>query len=194
MANKYCTLEQIKPYLSIESDEDDQLLNDIIERATRIIEVGTGRIFFCDTPTTEYYDYEHYRNHRGEIYLDKDLAEIVSITNGDSTIVGTDKYVTNPNNFSPIESIKLKRNSSIYWTYTDTPENAIAINGYWAYSKTPPLDIVHACIRLTSFLYRQKDNAVDQDRAMGVGDGMMIFPVNIPKDVSNVLKFYQRIV
>lgn len=194
MANKYCTLEQIKPYLSIESNEDDNLINDIIERATKIIENGTGRIFFCDTPTTEYYDYEHYHNHRGEIYFDKDLAEIVSITNGDDTLVTADKYVSNPNNFTPIASIKLKRNSNIYWTFTDTPENAIAINGYWAYSKTPPLDIVHACIRLTTFLYRQKDNAVDIDRTIGMGDGMMIFPISLPKDVTTILKYYQRIV
>ncbi|MGB3988074.1 MAG: hypothetical protein WBK67_00020, partial [Minisyncoccales bacterium] len=60
------------------------------------------------------------------------------------------------------------------------------------YSATAPLDIQHACVRLTAFLYRQKDNSADIDRPMITGDGVTIMPTNLPADVTRLLDRYKR--
>jgi len=81
----------------------------------------------------------------------------------------------------------------VSWTYDEDHENAITIVGKWAYSATAPADITHACTRLAAYLYRQKDNAGDMDRAIVAGNAT-ILPAKLPSDVAEILKPYRRLV
>lgn len=191
----YCTLEDLKAYLHIgeENEEDDALLTSIIQRGTRIIEMKTTRRFESSGTSVRYFDVNEDTDRKRMLYFDEDICLITSIVNGDGLTVAASNYTTQPRHETPYHSIRLKDSADVEWTYVDTPEDAIAVTGHWTYSITPPVDIVHACVRLASFLYRQKDNATDIDRPL-VGDGVMIMPLKLPADVDMLLKPYMRLV
>ena len=192
----YCTLAELKLFLKIKPDieADDVILTSFIQSAQAIIESMTTRRFECTTPTIRYFDADEAWKLKRTIYFDDDLHSIVSVTNGDGVVVTPAEYLPFPRHSTPIYSIRLKETSNIEWTYTDSPEDAIAVLGYWAYSLTPPADIKHATIRLASFLYRQKDNATDIDRPLMSGDGTIVMPTKLPADIQAILKPYERIV
>jgi hypothetical protein len=185
----------LKAYLRIgeENEEDDALLTTFITSATRIIELKTTRRFESSSTSTRYFDADKSTDKKRMLYFDDDICSITSVVNGDGVTVIASNYTTQPRHEAPYYSIRLKDSANVDWTYEDTPEDAIAVTGHWAYSVTPPQDIVHACIRLASFLYRQKDNAVDVDRPL-VGDGVMVMPIKLPADVDALLKPYTRLV
>jgi hypothetical protein len=63
------------------------------------------------------------------------------------------------------------------------------------YILAAPQDIVHACRRLASFLYRQKDTqGGDIDRPLLTGDGSVVMPTTLPRDVELLLEPYTRVV
>ena len=58
---------------------------------------------------------------------------------------------------------------------------------------TPP-SIRQACIRLSAWLYRQKDTQQgDLDRPLLVGDGTVIMPTTLPQDVQALLREWVKI-
>lgn len=191
----YTSAADLKTYLGITVSTDDALLTALITRAQKAIDSHCRRTFEASADTTRYVDasYPYVNGRYLNIRRIGDLCAITSITNGNSTTVTSDQYVTEPRNETPYHVIKLKDNVSVTWTYTGTPENAISITGKWAYSTTAPADIVHACIRLAAFYYRQKDSNVFESVAIPSA-GVIEVPMGMPKDVSIILKPYMRIV
>lgn len=122
------------------------------------------------------------------LYFDADQCDIEKVTNGDGVIVASTKYTTRPRNASPYFAIVLDDDSAVSW---DTDSGEIAVEGRWAWSITPPDDIVHACVRLTAYLYRQKDNASDLDRTIIAGNSALL-PSELPRDVLLLLSPYKR--
>ena len=175
----YCSVTDLRTYLGLTSSEDDALLNSFILAAQRIIQapppIGSGRVFEASADSTRRFDAMKDVDKR-VLFFDKDLCQITSITNGDGTTVSASEYVTQPVNETPYYAVKLKSSSSVEWLITDDgdPESAIVVVGRWAYSIMPPDDIVHACKRLAAYLYRQKDNASDLDRALVVGNSTVL--------------------
>ena len=84
--------------------------------------------------------------------------------------------------------------SSYIWQMTNAGDNerAISVLAKWAYSLTAPDDIVAATIRLVAFLYRQRESNADLDRAVSVGDGMVLLPGRLPADIAAILEPYRR--
>lgn len=191
----YATAAQLKTYLGITSSGDDSLLSDLIDRAQAIIEQYTRRTFEAAADSTRYFDAAEDVD-GATLLLDEDLCAITSIINGDGVAVASGEYVTEPRNETPYYAIRLLSSSNKAWEYTDDgdPENAISITGRWAYSTTPPNDIVHATIRLAAFLYRQKESNADIDRPITTADGGMILPSAIPADVRALLDRYRKLV
>jgi hypothetical protein len=111
------------------------------------------------------------------------------LTNGDSVEIPSGSYRLFPRNDSPKWLIRLDENKS--WNFSDS-DSEISVEGTWGYSATAPADIIHACIRLAAFLYRQKDTSADIDRPMITGDGVTIMPSALPADVTRVLDRYKR--
>jgi hypothetical protein len=188
----YATLAQVKQYLSIATatTTDDDLLTALISRAQTLIETATGRVFECSANSTRYFDAVR-DVEDGVLYLDKDLCSINTVTNGDAVAVASNERVTEPRNDTPYHAIRLLPSAGKSWTYTTDPQNAISISGKWAYSISPPSDIMHATIRLTAWLYRQKDTGMDGDRVLSA-DGVLVMPANTPNDVMSICKQYQR--
>ena len=188
----YASLEQIKSYLDIalSNTDDDDLLTMALDNASAVIDTQTHRTYVSEADETHYHD-ALCDVHGRRLWLRGDLAQLVSITNGDGADVPATAYVTEPSIGGPYYAIVLKANSGIAWTYSDTPEEAIGVNGRWAYSVLPPGPIVQATIRLAAWMYRQRDNANDLDRALIVGN-TTITPSQVPVDVMLMLKPYLK--
>lgn len=188
----YASLDKVKLYLGINTTDDDALLTSLIARAQKIIESRTGRVFESSTQEVRYFDGILDVSDNGRIlYLDKDLCAIDWIKNGDGTTLKSADYVTIPQS-PPFYEIALLVSSGVVFMYQTDPERAISIRGNWAYSLTPPADIVHATIRLTAWLYRQKDTSADIDRPLITGDGVTIMPGHLPRDIIDILMYYRR--
>lgn len=175
----------------------DTQLTEFLERAQKVIDNHCRRTFEAATNTVRYLHAVE-QVHGLELWLDKDLAAINSITNGDGTLITTGQYAVIPPNAiadgKPIEAIKLKGSAGVRWTYSDDPEGAIAISGKWAYSVEAPPSVVQAMFRLTHYFFQQKDNAGDIDSTVRISvDGTTtISPPRLPDDVKKLLALYVR--
>lgn len=187
----YTTTALLKTYLGITGSNDDTLLGTLIDRAQAMIDSHCHRTFEASANTSRTFDAG--RDVNGAVlYLDYDLCSINSITNGDGTTVTTSQYTTEPRNETPYYAIRLLSSAGIAWTYSTDPEDAITISGKWAYSENAPNDIVHVALRLAGYLYRQRDNAADLDRAVIAGNAT-ILPAQLPSDIKAILAPYWRI-
>jgi hypothetical protein len=188
----YVTVSTVKRYLGITATTDDVLIAELIAAAQGLIEQYTGRVFEAGTDSTRYFD--AVRDIDGAtLYLDYDLCAITTVTNGDSVAVSSSEYTTRPRNATPYYAIQILPSAAKTWTYTTDHEDAISIVGRWAYSTAPSADIRQACTRLSAYLYRQKDNANDLDRALVVGNATVL-PGQIPEDIRVLLRPYRRVV
>lgn len=191
----YQTVANLKVYLGIPSatTTDDTLLTTLLANAQSIIENYTRRVFECAEESTVTHDAITDTDHRSRqiLYLRGDVCEISEVVNGDGDTI-TD-YVTLPRSETPYFAIRLLRSAYTAWTYITDQEDSIEVTGLWAYSETPPSDIVHATTRLAAYLYHQKDNAMDLDRAV-ISGGATILPVALPTDLKQLLEPYRRIV
>lgn len=188
----YCTVASLKRYLGISAatTTDDVLLAELIQSADGIIDRMTRRKFEAASDTTRYFD--AVADVFGyELIFDEDICAITTVTNGDSVVVSSSEYVTMPRNQTPYFGIRILVSANKTWTYVTDRENAISVVGKWAYSSTPPHDIEQASRRLAAYLYRQKDNANDLDRAVVVGNATVL-PTEIPGDVMAMIRPYIR--
>jgi len=184
----YATSVQVKDYLGIASTVvDDNLLGDLITRAEGLIDAYTGRTFTAVT-ATKYFG-ENCTDGQDLMLYGEDLLTVTKLTNGDSVEIPSGSYRLFPRNDSPKWLIRLDENKS--WNFSDS-DSEISVEGTWGYSATAPADIIHACIRLAAFLYRQKDTSADIDRPLITGDGVTIMPSSLPSDVTRILDRYKR--
>lgn len=184
----YTTVAAVKTYLGISGAGDDTLLATLVAAARSQIEAKTGRVFEATADTTRYLD--AVADVDGPyLLLRGDLCAITSVTNGDGTTVTSGEYFTVPLNATPYYALKLRGTSGNAWTYTTDPENAITVVGRWAYSLTPPADIVQAATRLAAYLYCQKDAQVFDVTAQP-DMGIITVPQGIPRDVQMLLAPY----
>lgn len=157
----YCTLEDVKAYLTTSQSTDDLLLADLITDCSRAIDTLTKRHFYGNLETRTF---DAVKNvYRNTLMLDEDLSTVVSITNGDGNTISASDYVLEPRNWTPRYGITLKVGSGKVWTYQTDPENAIAVNGSWGYvnGTTPPEVIKRACIRLVRYQYLEKSKKTE---------------------------------
>ncbi len=190
----YCTTAQIKTYLGISATDDDTLIGDLNTRAQKWIETYTGRVFESTGNTTRRFTVNEDTDAEW-LYFDEDIASIVTVTNlADATTtetINSTEYVTYPRNETPYVAIRILDSASKDWDYADDPEMGITVEGKWAYSTTAPNDIVHTCIRLASYLYRQKDSQVFNTTAIPEA-GVIETPGDMPPDLAKILDQYRR--
>jgi len=186
----YCTAADVKTYLGVSGAGDDTLIGTLIDAAQAAIDTYTSRTFEAAADSTRYFDAAGEHITRGHLYVDGDLCQITTVTNGDSVVVASDEYTTMPRNVTPFFGLRLLSNSNIIWTYTDEYINAITIVGRWAFSVTAPDDIAQACIRLASFYYRQKDAQLADVTAIEAG--VVVSTPAMPAEVQMTLAKYRR--
>jgi len=193
----YTTAAALKVYLNIPAGEtsDDALLTTLASRAQAAVDTFCGRTFEAAQDTTRKLDSQLcVSDERRTLYLERELCAVTSITNRDGVAVRPTDYVMLPRWETPFFAILLKRDSNVRWTWTVTPEDAIAVVGRWAYSVTPPPDVVHVTERLAAYLYQQRNSQGELDRTMVVGGNMTVLPQSLPRDVQMMLQPYRRAV
>jgi hypothetical protein len=186
---QYATIAQLQDYLDISAPDATATANleMALTNACAVIDAHTHRTFAASTDTTRLHDGTRIEGHR--LWLDGDLAQLTSVTNGDGETIPLNAIRVEPVNCTPYFALNIFSGSGYSWGWDDTPE-AIMVEGRWAYSVTPPDDIVQATLRLSAYLYRQPANAMDLDRAVIVGNAT-IAPGAIPADVFMMLRPYQ---
>ena len=194
----YITAADLRSYMGATSSSDDTQIGYAATRAQSMLETYTNRVFESSADTTRYFnalDITYGGNvdaFQNTLMLDYDLCVLTSILNGDGNSIPTNQVVLLPSNFTPAYAIKIKSNTSYVWTYVGTPDVAIAITGRFAYSTTAPADIVAACLRLGSFIYRAREGTPDSDRAILSSDGVILQAPRIPTDVQQMLEPYRK--
>jgi len=190
----YTTGADLKTYLGITTATDDALLTALIASAQAAIDNHTRRTFEAAADTIRYFTVG-VDTEGGILLLDRDLCAITSIiNNNDGTspeTLLTTQYTTMPRNNTPYWGIRLLTSPGKYWRYTSDAEAGIKITGKWAYSTTPPADIVQACRRLAGYYYKQRDAQVFDVTSIPE-QGAMVIPQGIPKDVKLLLDSYVR--
>jgi hypothetical protein len=132
----YCTVDELKTYLSITTSTDDVLLATLVNAAHQRINDDTRRNFEATADTVRYFDGACDVQGR-TLDLWTDLSYITSLVSDGTTIPSTD-YVTDPRNSTPWSSIRLRTTSAYQWSFT-TPEDSIVITGRWAVMNNKPI-------------------------------------------------------
>ena len=188
----YTVKADVKEYLGIAAGNtgDDDLIDDLIDRAQAIIDAYCHRTFEASVDATRKFDAIADVDMNGRrLWLDEDLCAITTITNGDAVAVTATEYVTEPRNRTPWYALTIRADANIVWTYGDYPEDAISIEGKWAWSTSAPNDIVKACLIIAEWLFRQKDTSADIDRAL-IADGIVVLPQSMPQIAQQILRPY----
>lgn len=196
----YVASSDVKQYGGVPSSDsvDDVEITLLIGRAQKYIENYTGRVFESDSDSESTRYFTAIDDVEGRVlYLDQDLLAVATITAGQSsdTIVASD-YVTEPRNDTPYFALRLKDNSDKCWdedTSDGDYENAIVVNGQWAYSASPPADIKHATIRLVRWYYEQGRVNPQDERPVVLESGVTVLPAAIPSDIKEILNYYRRL-
>lgn len=191
----YATTQLLRTYLDVDAAADDTLLLALIVRAQKAIESYCGRVFEASADSTRKFTVGVDTDGRW-LYLDEDLASITSVvTNADAdsptTLTANTDYITHPRNRTPYHAIEITTSSSYDWTYSDDPTSGVTVTGKWAWSTSAPNDIVHACIRLAAYYYKQKDAGVLDTTAIPEA-GIIQVPQGMPRDVQMILAAYRK--
>ena len=189
----FVTTTSFKQYRGINTSANDVLISLLLTRAQAQVESYCDRTFVAATAATRYYDaVRDTSDDRRTLYLDDDLATIVTVVNGDGETVATTHYTPEPRHETPYRSLRLTQRADTLWTYDDAPEDAIEVNGRWGYGTSAPADVQHAVIRLAAYMYAQKDVSTF-DVSLIAAEGVMTVPQGFPKDVRELLEPYRRL-
>jgi hypothetical protein len=121
--NLYATLAEYKAYLTARGQAastdtyDDGVIVDLLERASRYMDDKTRRQFYPSIETDAYGI-----PGGSELSFDKDVLQIITLTNGDGTAIASTEYNMLPANFTPYYGLRLKEGSSVEWE-SDTDNN-----------------------------------------------------------------------
>lgn len=191
--NRYPDHSDVKTYLNVQTNRDDALIVALVQRAIAIFENLARRSFvpavevkYFSATGSEVIDWH-------TIWLrDCDLLSVSELMVG-GVVVPSEEYILEGG--PPHYKITLLSDSDFSFSfYATNPQQHIKITGTWGYSANiVPDDVFGAIVRLTAYLYAQKDNAMELDRTNAVAGGMVI-PNAIPNDVQLVANFYKRMV
>ncbi len=175
----YLELDALKTYLGISGTTEDAILTDLLLAAQAAVDAYCDRTFAASSDSTR--TFEAGRDTAGRVlYLDHDLAQVTSITNGDqaaTTLAATD-YVLEPRD-PPYTLVRLRDDTLVAW------EGDINLVGRWAYRIDAPAAVVQATREYAGYLYRTAD--VQMDRLKPQPDRPM------PPHIQQVLAGYRRL-
>lgn len=189
----YPIFQDVKIYLGIDRSEDDFLIATFLNQAISIVESYTGRKFAGGSATNKvfYTDDRAFLNEKTFLFFD-DISSVVSLSiNGN--LIDPAHYIVHKPDSEPAIKITLKNVCPYRFSNYAFDEDAsqVVVNGIWTYSLNCPQDVFGAIVRLTAWLYHQKDNAADYDRPVIFSDKIAL-PVGIPNDVTMILSGYMR--
>jgi len=193
ITNGYATLDEFKSYrLGIDSQDsdDDEVIENCIEAASRYTDRATGRTFYARTET-HYFDVPVGSR---LLILDDDLLVVATLKNGSGETITTAHYDLVPKNKPPYYAVKIKQSSSLYWSVSSAgdSEDVISLAGTWGYSTTAPDDIQALTLELANNLYARRIGQSSEGVASITAAGVVLRPADVPGWARDVLTYYRR--
>lgn len=157
ITNGYCSLADLKAYLTIAASTDDTRLENAIEQASRAIDHECRRVFYATT-ATRYYQAEA----PDFLALPDDLLTVTTFKTDDDgdrtyeTTWATTDYDLTPDNSSPKTAVRLTPQGRYAFP---THRRGVEIAGSWGYNATGsyPDAINHAAVILAARFFKRKD-------------------------------------
>lgn len=200
ISNGYCTLAELKAYENISSTNanDDTVLEDLVEHASRTIDNLCGRRFYSATET-------HYftPDYIDLLFVD-DLLSVTTLKadeDGDGTYEltwATSDYSLEPRNAllsippAPYTMIRVKPNG--LYSFPGVL-NGIEIAGSWGYNTTSshPDPIKTACLIIVSDAMLKREHK-EQERGSLTSSGVVITAEGLPRRALDLIRPYRRLV
>jgi hypothetical protein len=136
LINSYATLEEFKDQIRVTNPEpdDDTVIERLLVETSRYIDRVTGRRFYASVETRSFDTPQNTINDRA-LWLDDDLLEVITITNGDATTLASTEYNLYPINGYPKYEIRIIGSSAYYWQddSNGNTEGVIDVLGIWGY-------------------------------------------------------------
>ena len=184
----YPVLADVKAYLSISATNtnDDSLLTSLLERAIAIFENLAQRTFLTVNEARFFSSTDKEVVRSDTLFLrDDDIISISELLIDDVVVDSGQYYIE--------DGYAIKLTSDCDESFLNgTTHNNIKVTGVWGYDSSVPSDVSQAIIRMTAYLYAQKDNAMELATTSAVA-GALILPADFPKDVEKIAMFYRRV-
>jgi len=202
ITNGYATLTQIKNYLSISDSTDNDLLEDLIESASRSIDRIANRRFYADAAATA----RQYRAYSDVFVYVDDISTTTSLVvavdeNGNGTYSKTltldTDFIMDPLTASalgrPFTQLTMVSNTEQWPIFPGLTQNGlrpgVQVTAKWGWPSVPD-DVTVACLMLTADLYKRKDAP---GGVLGLGDLGVIRMSPVGRDVAQIVRVYKKI-
>jgi hypothetical protein len=201
ITNGYATLTEIKGYMSISDNTDNDLLENLITSASRSIDRIANRRFYLDTTASA----RLYRAYSDIfVYID-DLGSTTGLvvktdSNGNGTYAKTltlnTDYIldplTAPSLSRPYTQLTMVSNTETWPIFPGLTQNGlrpgVQVTAKWGWPSVPN-DINMACLILTADLYKRKDAP---GGILGLGDLGVVRMSPIGRDVTAMVRAYKK--
>jgi hypothetical protein len=201
IVNGYATLTQIKNYMSISDNTDNDLLEDLVESASRSIDRIANRRFYLDATASArlYRAYSNIFVYVDDIGTTSNLVVAVD-ENGNGTYsktltLNTD-YILDPLTSQslnrPFTQLTMVSNTETWPIFPGLTSNGlrpgVQVTARWGWPSVPD-DLNMACLILTADLYKRKDAP---GGILGLGDLGVVRMSPIGRDVTAMVRAYKK--
>jgi hypothetical protein len=201
IVNGYATLTQIKNYMSISDNTDNDLLEDLVESASRSIDRIANRRFYLDSTASArlYRAYSNIFVFVDDIGTTSNLVVAVD-ENGNGTYsktltLNTD-YILDPLTSQslnrPFTQLTMVSNTESWPIFPGLTSNGlrpgVQVTARWGWPSVPD-DLNMACLILTADLYKRKDAP---GGILGLGDLGVVRMSPIGRDVTAMVRAYKK--
>jgi hypothetical protein len=201
ITNGYATLTQIKGYMSISDNTDNDLLEDLIESASRSIDRIANRRFYLDATASArlYRAYSDIFVYVDDIGSTTDLV-VKTDSNGNGSYAKTltlnTDYIldplTAPSLSRPYTQLTMVSNTETWPIFPGLTQNGlrpgVQVTAKWGWPSVPD-DINMACLILTADLYKRKDAP---GGILGLGDLGVVRMSPLGRDVTAMVRAYKK--
>ena len=201
IVNGYATLTQIKAYMSISDNTDNDLLEDLVESASRSIDRIANRRFYLDSSASA----RLYRAYSNIFVFVDDIGTTSSLVvamdedgNGtySKTLTLNTDYIldplTSPSLNRPYTQLTMVSNTESWPIFPGITSNGlrpgVQVTARWGWPSVPD-DINMACLILTADLYKRKDAP---GGILGLGDLGVVRMSPIGRDVTAMVRAYKK--
>ena len=201
IVNGYATLTQIKAYMSISDNTDNDLLEDLVESASRSIDRIANRRFYLDSSASA----RLYRAYSNIFVFVDDIGTTSSLVvavdedgNGtySKTLTLNTDYIldplTSPSLNRPYTQLTMVSNTETWPIFPGLTSNGlrpgVQVTARWGWPSVPD-DINMACLILTADLYKRKDAP---GGILGLGDLGVVRMSPIGRDVTAMVRAYKK--
>ena len=201
IVNGYATLTQIKAYMSISDNTDNDLLEDLVESASRSIDRIANRRFYLDSSASA----RLYRAYSNIFVFVDDIGTTSSLVvamdedgNGtySKTLTLNTDYIldplTSPSLNRPYTQLTMVSNTESWPIFPGITSNGlrpgVQVTARWGWPSVPD-DLNMACLILTADLYKRKDAP---GGILGLGDLGVVRMSPIGRDVTAMVRAYKK--